>query len=253
MLQDFAAGRVFQHDEEAGVAQETRGLWWNLARGVWYPTKWIAGPHTFVGMEHIPTTGPVLAVANHISYLDPIYTGVFFDRAGRVPRFLAKEAVFRMPVVGKLATELGQIPVRRGGSEAVDSLREADKALANGHLVAIYPEGTVTRDPAFWPMRAHTGAARLALDHDVPVIPIAHWGTQRIYDHYHGKKFRPFPRTRVVLRAGPPIDVSELRARPRSGEQLRETTHVIMSTLRDLLAEVRGEEPPAEFHPRHRP
>jgi len=231
------------------VAHEAKGNhWWKAARGVWYPVKWISGPHLFLGLDHIPAEGPALVVANHISYIDPIYTGVFFDKAGRVPRFLAKDAVFRIPVVGKLATELGQIPVYRGSSDAVDSLRAADKALEDGHVVAIYPEGTITRDPDFWPMRARTGAARLAIDHDVPIIPMVHWNTQLIYDHYHGKKYRPFPRRRVIVQAGGPIDMSQFRGREKSGDVLRQVTDHLMSAVRDVLADVRGEPAPTEFY-----
>jgi 1-acyl-sn-glycerol-3-phosphate acyltransferase len=237
------------------VAHEAKGSgpWWNAARTVWYPVKWLSGPHLFVGMEHIPATGPALVVANHISYIDPIYTGVFFDKAGRVPRFLAKDGVFRIPIVGMLASKLGQIPVYRGGTDAVESLREADRALEEGHVVAIYPEGTITRDPDYWPMRARTGAARLALDHDVPVIPAVHWNTQLIYDHYHGKKYRPFPRKRVVVQAGAPVDLSAFRDRPRNGELLRQVTDHIMVAIRDVLSEVRGEPAPeAFFQPRQK-
>jgi 1-acyl-sn-glycerol-3-phosphate acyltransferase len=114
-------------------------------------------------------------------------------------------------------------------------------------VVVIYPEGTITRDPRFWPMRARTGAARLALDHDVPVIPVAHWNTHRIYDHYGGKKYRPFPRKRAVVSAGGPVDLSAFRSRPRSGELLREVTDHLMASIRDVLADVRGEPAPAEF------
>lgn len=231
------------------MVHETRGVWWNVARCVWYPVKWVSGPHVFVGLDRIPDQGPALVVANHISYVDPIYTGVFFDKTRRIPRFLAKDTVFRMPVVGKLATELGQIPVRRGSTDAVDSLREADRALANGHVVAIYPEGTITRDPNFWPMRARTGAARLALDHDVPIIPLVHWNTQLIYDHYNGKKFRPLPRKRVIVQAGDPIDLAQFRGRDKTGELLRQATDHLMGAVRDLLAQVRGEPAPAEFFP----
>jgi 1-acyl-sn-glycerol-3-phosphate acyltransferase len=231
------------------VAHEAKGTgpWWNAARTIWYPIKWLSGPSHFIGMEHVPATGPAIVVANHISYIDPIYTGVFFDRAQRMPRFLAKDGVFRIPVVGFLASKLEQIPVYRGGSEAVDSLREADKALEHGHIVLIYPEGTITRDPDYWPMRGRTGAARLALDHDVPVIPVVHWNTQLIYDHYHGKKYRPFPRKRVIVQAGAPIDLSAYRELPRNGELLRQVTEHIMRGIRDVLAAVRGEEPPEEF------
>jgi 1-acyl-sn-glycerol-3-phosphate acyltransferase len=236
--------------KEDAVAREASGVWWYAARAIWYPTKWLAGPHLFVGMEHVPVDGPALVVANHISYLDPIYTGIFFDKAGRIPRFLAKDAVFRMPAVGFLAGKLDQIPVYRGSSEAGDSLRAADAALEAGHIVLVYPEGTITRDPQHWPMRAHTGAARLAMDHDVPVIPVAHWNTQLIYDHYNGKKFRPFPRKRVVVQAGAPVDVSAYRGVPKDGDVLHRLTDHLMGAVRDVLADVRGEPAPAEFFPR---
>lgn len=232
------------------MANEASGGWWMGARSIWYPVKWLSGPHLFLGMEHVPVEGPALVVANHISYIDPIYTGIFFDKAKRIPRFLAKDGVFRIPVVGMLATKLGQIPVYRGGSDAVDSLREADKALQRGHIVLIYPEGTITRDPDFWPMRAHTGAARLALDHDVPIIPVAHWNTQLIYDHYNGKKYRPFPRKRVTVQAGAPVDVSAFREGPRTHDTLRRLTDHLMGAVRDVLAEVRGEPAPAQFYRR---
>jgi len=213
---------------------------------------WVSGPRLFLGLEHIPDEGPAIVVANHISYIDPLYDAIFMDRAGRIPRFMAKDAVFGMPVIGKLANELDQIPVHRGSAEAVDSLRAASDSIAAGNVVVIYPEGTVTRDPEFWPMRARTGAARLALDHAldgrVPVIPVARWNTQLIYDHYNGKKYRPFPRKRVVVSAGGPIDLSAFRGRQRSGELLREISDLLMTSVRDVLADVRGEPAPAEFY-----
>lgn len=236
------------------VAQEASRFWWNSARSVFYPVKWLAGPSLFVGLDQVPTTGPALVVANHISYIDPVYTATFVDTAGRMPRFLAKDAVFRMPVIGKMATELGQIPVYRGSSDAVDSLHEAEKALQRGHVVLIYPEGTITRDPDFWPMRARTGAARLALDNDVPIIPVAHWNTQLIYDHYNGKKFRPFPRRRVIVQAGAPVDISKYRSAPRDGDTLRALTDHLMGAVRDVLSAVRGQPAPEEFYqPRKEP
>lgn len=226
-----------------------RGVWWNTARGLFYPVRWISGPRLFLGREHIPAEGPALLVTNHISYIDPLYTATFVDSAGRLPCFLAKTAVFGMPVIGKLARELDQIPVHRGSADAVDSLSAAGDRLRKGHAVVIYPEGTITRDPDFWPMRARTGAARLALEHDgVPVIPIAHWGTHLIYDHYGGKKYRPFPRKRVIVSAGGPIDLSEYRGQERTGELLRTVTDKLMGAIRDILADVRGEPAPESFY-----
>jgi 1-acyl-sn-glycerol-3-phosphate acyltransferase len=112
--------------------------------------------------------------------------------------------------------------------------------------VCIYPEGTVTRDPAFWPMQARTGVARLALATDVPVVPVCNWGPQYTLDVEH-RKVRPFPRHEVWGVAGPPVDLSPYRGRPLTAELLREVTDVIMRAVRDQLAEVRGEDPPPEF------
>jgi 1-acyl-sn-glycerol-3-phosphate acyltransferase len=142
--------------------------------------------------------------------------------------------------------DAGQIPVRRGSPEAGDSLRYAEQALAEGKAVLIYPEGTITRDPDHWPMVAHTGVARLALRSGVPVVPVVHWGTQRVYDHY-GKRLRPWPRTDVIVRAGAPVDLSDFRQRPVDQPLLREATDRVMGGVRDLLAEVRREQAPVGF------
>jgi 1-acyl-sn-glycerol-3-phosphate acyltransferase len=100
-------------------------------------------------------------------------------------------------------------------------------------------------------MVAHTGVARLALHADVPVVPVVHWGTHRIYDHY-AKRFRPLPRTDVIVRAGPPVDLSDFQRRPVNQSLLREATDRVMGRVRTLLAEVRQQPAPAEFFvPRH--
>ena len=145
---------------------------------VFYPLTRLLARRRFEGLEHIPEIGPVLVACNHISYLDPIYTGVFLHRRGRIPRFLAKQDLWRLPVIGRVMTSAGQIPVYRGSAEAQDSLRYAEQALAEGKAVLIYPEGSLTRDPDHWPMVARTGVARLALHSGVPVVPVVHWGTQ---------------------------------------------------------------------------
>lgn len=229
------------------MAREKGGLWLGAAMAIWYPAQWISGRRQFVGLEHIPATGPALIAANHISYLDPIYTGVFVHQAGRVPRFMGKHTIWDIPVLGRIASGLEQIPVYRGAGDARSSLRDAIKALDEGKTVIIYPEGTITRDPRCWPMRARTGVARLAMECDVPVIPLVHWNTQLVYDHYGGKKFRPLPRRTIITRAGPPVDLTALRERTADGALTREITDRVMVAVRDLLADVRGEPAPDGF------
>ena len=72
----------------------------------------------------------------------------------------------------------GQIPVYRETGRAADAYRAAVAAVRGGEGVAVYPEGTLTRDPDLWPMVGKTGVARLALDDAGPVIPVAQWGAQ---------------------------------------------------------------------------
>lgn len=227
-------------------AREKGGFWIWLCIAVFYPLTRMLARRRFEGLEYIPETGPVLVVCNHLSYLDPIYTAVFVHRRGRIPRFLAKASLWRTPVLRRLLIDTGQIPVYRGHRDAGSSLRAAKQALGADKAVLIYPEGTITRDPDHWPMVARTGVARLALEAGVPVVPVVHWGTQRVYDHY-GRRFRPFPRVDVVVRAGAPVDLADLRHRPVQRQLLREITDRVMGRVRDLLAEVRGEQPPAGF------
>lgn len=234
------------------MAREKGGFWVGLTAVFFYPMSWWLARWRVEGLDRVPRSGPVLIVANHISYLDPVYTAVFVHRAGRVPRFLAKHSLWRVPVLGRIMAGSGQIPVYRDSADAQHSLRAAFQALRDGKLVVIYPEGTITRDPAGWPMHSRTGVARLALCTDVPVLPMVHWGTQKVYDHYD-KKFRPLPRKEVVVRCGDPIDMSAYRDRPVDAALLREVTDYLMAKVRDLLAEVRGEPAPADFYRRSRP
>ncbi|WP_424190227.1 lysophospholipid acyltransferase family protein [Actinokineospora sp. G85] len=225
--------------------RERSGFWVNAAAAVFYPVSWL-GKREYRGVEHIPATGGALLVMNHVSHLDPPNDAVFVHRNKRVPRFMAKDALFSVPVFGRMLAGSGGIPVYRGSAVAADSLRAAHAALREGKLVLIYPEGTITKDPAGWPMRARTGAARLALENDVPVIPGARWGTNFIWDGY-GKRFRPLPRARVTTALGAPIDLSAYRGKPLTAALLREVTDLMMGRVRDLLAEVREERAPEEF------
>jgi 1-acyl-sn-glycerol-3-phosphate acyltransferase len=201
----------------------------------------------------IPVRGPVLLVANHVSILDPIACGLMVFKAGRFPHFLAKEAVFK-GFAGVLLRGAGQIPVKRHTKDAHDALEAARADLLAGSLVVIYPEGSVTRDPGWWPMQPSTGAARLALTTDAVVVPVAQWGPQRVHD-YHRKKLRLRFRAPADYLVGEPIDLeaqrNELRAgRPLTAELLRHTSDLMMSRVRDQLAELRKEPPPSEFAPR---
>jgi 1-acyl-sn-glycerol-3-phosphate acyltransferase len=205
--------------------------------------------------ERFPTTGPVLVVANHISIFDPISCARLVFDHGRMPHFLAKQSVFK-GLAGVILRSTGQIPVARYSSDAKGALSAAHADLLAGNAVVIYPEGSVTRDPDWWPMQARTGAARLALTTDAVVLPVAQWGPQTLHD-YHAKKFHPRLRAPAEYLIGEPIDLSAVRAevragRPLTADLLRETTDLMMTAVRDQLAELRGEPAPTAFHPRPR-
>jgi 1-acyl-sn-glycerol-3-phosphate acyltransferase len=203
--------------------------------------------------ERIPPSGPVLVVANHVSILDPIACARMVFDAGRIPNFLAKNSLFK-GVVGWVLRTAGQIPVARYTADARGSVSEAQQALAENRVIVIYPEGSVTRDPDWWPMQARTGVARLALTTDAVVVPVAQWGPQQLHD-YHTKKWHLRLRAPADYLVGEPVDLSGLRAEVRAGrplttDLLRSTTDLIMARIRDQLGELRGEQPPSAFHPR---
>jgi len=210
--------------------------------GLMFKLRWRGG-------EHVPKEGGVILVANHISYADPLTFVRFVWDSGRIPRILVKDSLFRSKLIGPVMRGAQQIPVHRGSAGAGDSLRDAVAALERGEALCIYPEGTVTRDPDWWPMLAKTGVARLALDTEVPVIPIAQWGPQFFYDKYH-HKLKPLPRKTVEVTAGPPVDLSAYRGKPVTAELLREVTDVIMHAIAEQLATIRGETPPEKFFER---
>ncbi|WP_245159218.1 lysophospholipid acyltransferase family protein [Blastococcus sp. TF02A-35] len=202
--------------------------------------------------ERIPTSGPVLLVANHVSVLDPLACARLVFDAGRIPHFLAKESVFK-GLAGTILRAAGQIPVARYSTAARGALAAAEADLRAGNLIVVYPEGSVTRDPGWWPMQARTGAAHLALTTDAVVLPVAQWGPQRVHD-YHTKKLHLRLREPADYLVGEPLDLSALRAEIRAGRPidahlLRETTELMMSRVRAQLSELRGEPAPLAVHP----
>lgn len=222
-------------------------FWVRVAWAIIVPTTTMVFRRRWRGIEHIPESGPVIIAVNHISYADPALVARYLYDAGRVPRFLVKSGAFKVRLIGQVLRGAKQIPVYRGTADAGDALHEAVAALGRGECLGFYPEGTVTRDPQFWPMLARTGVARVALDSGAPVIPVAQWGAQFAVDWY-ARRFRLFPpRKTVVIAAGPAVDLSAYQGRPLTAAVLREATDTIMRAVRDQLAEIRAEQPPAEF------
>ncbi|UZD61285.1 lysophospholipid acyltransferase family protein [Brevibacterium sp. JSBI002] len=158
------------------------------------------------GLGNLPPEGEgMIVAAYHANHLDPILVGLALKRNGRMPHFLAKSTLFT-GILGMLLKRIGQIPVLRASAQAGDSLAYAKQALAKGETVVIYPEGTLTKDPDFWPQHFKTGTARLALETGAPIIPVAHWGLNEIY-----------PRgTRSVCASGPSATTASSSSGPHS-------------------------------------
>ena len=134
------------------------------------------------GVENIPAEGPAIVVGNHRSYFDPMAMALTLAKRGRPVRFLGKKEVFDAPIVGQLAKAMGGIRVERGtGSD--EPLAAAAAALEAGEIVAMMPEGTIPRGPAFFDpvLKGRWGAAKLAAMTGAPVIPVGLWGTEKVW------------------------------------------------------------------------
>lgn len=197
------------------------------------------------GAELVPRKGPAVLVANHRSYIDPIAIGFLMARVGRPVRFLGKKEVFDAPVVGDVVTALGGIRVDRG-SGSDEPLTAAEEALAAGEIVAIMPQGTIPRGPAFFDpeLKGRWGAVRLAEAAGVPVIPVGLWGTEQVWPR--SSKLPDLTNVldppRVRVRVGAPV---ELKHRSVDADTRR-----MMRAISDLLppeARQRREPTPEEL------
>lgn len=217
----------------------------------------------YLGMENLPTSGAFVITPNHTSEMDPMTVAMPIYEFGLNPTFLAKDSLFKIPVLGTILRRTAQVPVHRGTADSVKALAAAQRHIADGGSVIIYPEGTLTRDPDLWPMHGFPGAARLALAMNVPVIPVAHWGDEQILgrgpDPKRRRRFRPWPRKTVRVAFGPAVELSTWAPEPEElatmtpEQRLKAVPHgtavaatgAIMEAITDLLVPLRGEQPPA--------
>lgn len=227
-----------------GGRDPERTLWW----GVFARAAWVAfWPFLRIRIheaERMPQRGPVVIAPNHFTDVDPIVVGLAVWRIGRVPRFLAKASLFRAPVFGALLRSLGMIPVERAARRGIDPLQAAGAEVARDRAVIVYPEGTLTREPDLWPMRGKTGTVRIALAGGALIVPIAHWGAQRILPRW-SRRLRPFPRHTVDVLVGEPIDLARWRGREKDPAALAEATEHVMAAITALVEQLRGETAPA--------
>lgn len=179
-----------------------------------------------VGLEHVPSAGPALLAANHVSALDAAVVGA----AVRRPlHFMAKAELFRVPVLGGLVRRLNAHPVERSGADAT-ALRLALGLLRDGQALVVFPEGTRGGSADLRPGRAGTGM--LAALGAVPVVPVYVAGTLRALP-----RGRCLPRpTRITVAYGPPLRFDRIRGRTR----YQAISDEIMAAIGRLKAEVDG-------------
>ena len=147
---------------------------YNVLRAAFWAFTHLVCRYHVSGREHVPLTGPVLVVANHLSWYDPILLWAVLPR--RI-WFFTKIEFFRWPVVGLICRLTGQIPVNRGESDRA-ALERGLTYLQEGKALMVFPEGTVERQEQM--IAAYTGAAMLAIRSGVTIMPIAHCGTRRV-------------------------------------------------------------------------
>lgn len=183
------------------------------------------------GVEHVPRHGGAVLAANHASYWDFFLAGrgPYLDW-GRPVRILAKEALFRVPVFGRVMRRAEHIPVHRGSGTA--ALASAVGGLRAGELVLVLPEQTISRSFDLLPFK--TGAARMAIEAGVPLVPVITWGSHRF--HTKGRRPRPVWRLPVSVRYGAPLQ-------PAPDADPVEVTERLRERMQTLLDEVQRDYP----------
>ncbi|MFM8621311.1 MAG: lysophospholipid acyltransferase family protein [Candidatus Nanopelagicaceae bacterium] len=221
-------------------------LGYRIGAGILLPIMRAITKRTWSNTEKIPQQGAAIFYSNHVSYIDALVLAHYLFENGRAPRFIGKESVFKIPVVGWVLYKAEQIPVKRQSDSAAIALAEAIAALKMGHAIAIYPEGTLTREPNLWPMTGKTGAVRLALSSGAPLIPIAQWGDHKILAPY-SKSLKLFPAKPVTMQCGDPIDLSKWQGKADDPIAMEEATNFAMKTLAKMVGQLRDEVAPAEL------
>jgi 1-acyl-sn-glycerol-3-phosphate acyltransferase len=193
------------------------------------------------GLERVPAEGPAIIAGNHLSYLDPFAHGVFVVKAGRRPRFLAKQELFDAPFVGTVLRGAHQISVQRGAGDR-SPIDDATRAVEQGEVVVIYPEGTTTTtNEDFSPGRGKTGAVRLSIATGIPILPVATWGGQFVW-RKSGRQSLEFGRP-IWVAAGKPFDPTERLEGEPDARALRASTDDLMAELGKLVIDLRDRYP----------
>ena len=182
-----------------------------------------------VGAENIPSVGAAVLASNHVGYLDFVFLGAAAHERKRLVRFMAKKEVFDHKVSGPLMRGMQHIPVDRYGDRR-RAVELGIDALERGELVGMFPEGTISR--SFVPRAGKDGAARMAIEADVPLIPCAVWGSQRILTKGRPKNFER--RVAIEVHVGAPLKwEAEEDARAVTGRLMTEIAQLVDRAQRE--------------------
>jgi 1-acyl-sn-glycerol-3-phosphate acyltransferase len=180
--------------------------------------------------ERVPRMGGVILASNHASYLDPPLVGCALPRD---INYLARESLFRFPVMGTVLRSWNSVPVDRDGGGASGLRTILDRLLAGGGII-LFPEGTRTPDGNLLPARSGIGLT--VIKSSAPVVPVRVFGTFAAYGRNH-KIPRPY---RVMVKYGRPMDFEKLRAeakvcsKPRLKEIYQQVADEIMAAIAKL-------------------
>jgi 1-acyl-sn-glycerol-3-phosphate acyltransferase len=180
--------------------------------------------------ENIPPTGPVILASNHASFMDPPLVGA---AARREINYLARESLFRFPVLGSILRAVNAVPVDREGGGAA-GLRAIFDRLLKGGAIILFPEGTRSPDGSLRP--AKSGIGLTVIKSEAPVVPVRVFGTFEAFSRHHS-----FPRPgKIAVKFGQAIGFAKLReeaktcSKPRLKEIYQEVADEIMKAVAAL-------------------
>jgi 1-acyl-sn-glycerol-3-phosphate acyltransferase len=188
-----------------------------------------------IDRQNVPQEGPAILASNHMSFLDPPLVGAAADRE---INYLARESLFRFPVLGWVLRSVNAVPVDREGGGAA-GLRAIFDRLMKGGAIILFPEGTRSPDGSL--QKAKSGIGLTVIKSEAPVVPVRVFGTFQAMSRRHSL---PRPR-KVVVRFGKPIDFSDLRAEAKvcTKQRLKEIYQEVANRLMNEIAQL---EPPVE-------
>jgi 1-acyl-sn-glycerol-3-phosphate acyltransferase len=203
MLLELGVYRLFRNDPVVA---------WRFLR-LWLPAVIrVLAPSAGYGVSRMPATGGAVLAANHLSALDPPAIGVYSTRA---IRYMTKAELLRIPIAGEFLRMAGTFAVRRGEGDR-DSLRVARWLVREGHVIGMFMEGT--RQKLGYPGPAHSGAAMVAIQEGVPVVPVG-------IDAFGWSLRNPRP---FAVAIGEPMDLSGFS---RNGRGYKEATGIVEAEL----------------------